>query len=177
MVKAKMISNIDTDFEIDQGGIELLKEHHSLLCFGEIQAHRTCYSNPQEERIDFEMATFDPIVSTHHFRNYQKDQLAELLEKKLQRIEKMCKRFKDGRVSLEVDASYHPGKGRYEMAWRLSVPKDTLHVHVEDTELGKVVADCQEKMVGELYRYRDRIGVKHHDRKRAVDVLDPTANL
>jgi ribosome-associated translation inhibitor RaiA len=176
MVKAKTTSIIGHDFEIARGGNMLQWSRvPSFLLAGSVP--ETCYPNPQEGRIDFEMATLDPIVSTHHFRNYQKDQLAELLEKKLTRIEKMCKRFKDGRVSLEVDASYHPGKGRYEVAWRLSVPRDTLHVHVEDAELGKVIADCQEKMVGELYRYRDRIGVKHHDRKRAVDVLEPTANL
>ena len=116
------------------------------------------------------MATLNPIVSTHHFHNHQKELLNQLLEKKLGPIEKMCKRFKEGRVSLEVDATYFPSKERYEMSWRLTVPKDSLHVHVEADELGKVMAECQDKMINELHRYRDRIGINHHNRQRASDL-------
>ena len=120
-----------------------------------------------------QMATLEPIVSTHRFHDHQKEVLNTLLAKKLAPIEKMCKRFKEGRVSLEVDATSHESKERLEVSWRLAVPRDSLYVHVEASELGKLLAECQDKMINELHRYRDRMRINRPVRVRAADVAAP----
>jgi len=120
------------------------------------------------------MARLDPVVSTQHFAAHQKEVLHQFLEKKLGRIERMCHRFKEGRVSLEVNAVFRATKERYEVGWRLEVPRDSLNVRVEAAELGLALAQCQEKMERELEHYRERIDVHHHQRQRATD-LEVTA--